>query len=112
MDVESNKTRNTWHRLQTFLGSQRGGSVADGSPELSFSHLERKRNAIRSVFLSGLILLVAVFARAQDPLKVDPAHYKLEFENDQVKVIRVYFDPHSLLSKLGIMELTQKKLSL
>jgi uncharacterized RmlC-like cupin family protein len=31
---------------------------------------------------------------ALDPLKVDPKHYKLEFENDQVRVFRVNFGPH------------------
>ena len=29
-----------------------------------------------------------------DPLKVDPAHYKLEFENPQVRVLRVKVQPH------------------
>jgi quercetin dioxygenase-like cupin family protein len=31
---------------------------------------------------------------ASDPLKVDPKHYKLEFENDQVRVFRVKIGPH------------------
>jgi len=31
---------------------------------------------------------------ALDPLKVDPKHYKLELENDQVRVVRVRFGPH------------------
>lgn len=31
---------------------------------------------------------------ALDPLKVDPKHYKLEFENDQVRVTRVKFPAH------------------
>jgi len=31
---------------------------------------------------------------ALDPLKKDPRHYKLEFENDQVRVIRVKIGPH------------------
>jgi quercetin dioxygenase-like cupin family protein len=31
---------------------------------------------------------------ALDPLKVAPDHYKLEFENDQVRVFRVHFGPH------------------
>ena len=30
---------------------------------------------------------------ALDPLKVDPKHYKLEFENAQVRVVRVKFGP-------------------
>jgi quercetin dioxygenase-like cupin family protein len=29
-----------------------------------------------------------------EPLKVDPKHYKLEFENDQVRVTRVRFGPN------------------
>jgi quercetin dioxygenase-like cupin family protein len=30
---------------------------------------------------------------AQDPLKVDRKHYKLEFENDDVRVIRIRYAP-------------------
>ena len=29
-----------------------------------------------------------------DPVKVDPQHYKVEFENDQVRVIRAHMGPH------------------
>jgi quercetin dioxygenase-like cupin family protein len=29
-----------------------------------------------------------------DPLKTDPKHYALEFENDQARVLRVRFGPH------------------
>ena len=31
---------------------------------------------------------------SNDPLKADPKHYSLEFENDQVRVLRVRFGPH------------------
>ena len=31
---------------------------------------------------------------AMDPLKIDSKHYKLEFENDQVRVFRVHIGPH------------------
>jgi quercetin dioxygenase-like cupin family protein len=31
-----------------------------------------------------------------DPLKVDPGHYKLEFENPQVRVLRVRIPPHGV----------------
>jgi len=34
----------------------------------------------------------AVFA--QDPVKVDPAHYKVEMENAQVRILRVHYGPH------------------
>lgn len=29
-----------------------------------------------------------------DPVKIDPKHYRLEFENDQVRVFRVHMGPH------------------
>jgi len=29
-----------------------------------------------------------------DPVKVDPAHHKVEFENDRVRVLRINFKPH------------------
>jgi quercetin dioxygenase-like cupin family protein len=31
---------------------------------------------------------------ALDPVKVDPKHYHVEFENPQVRVLRVHFGPH------------------
>jgi len=31
---------------------------------------------------------------AQDPVKVDPKHYKVEFENAQVRVLRIRYGPH------------------
>ena len=30
----------------------------------------------------------------QDPVKADPEHYKVDFENDRVRVLRVRFGPH------------------
>lgn len=29
-----------------------------------------------------------------DPVVVDARHYKVEFENDQVRILRVHYDPH------------------
>lgn len=37
--------------------------------------------------------LRATPARAQDPTKVDAKHYKVEFENDQVRVLRITYGP-------------------
>ena len=31
---------------------------------------------------------------AQDPVQVDPKHYTVEFENDQVRVLRIRYGPH------------------
>jgi quercetin dioxygenase-like cupin family protein len=30
---------------------------------------------------------------ADDPVKVDPKHYKVEFENDRVRVVRIKYGP-------------------
>jgi quercetin dioxygenase-like cupin family protein len=30
---------------------------------------------------------------AQDPVKVDPKHYTVEFENDKVRVVRIEYAP-------------------
>jgi quercetin dioxygenase-like cupin family protein len=37
--------------------------------------------------------LVASAAMAQDPVMVDPKHYKVEYEDDQVRVLRIHLDP-------------------
>jgi len=31
---------------------------------------------------------------AHDPVQVDPQHYTVEFENDQVRVLRIRYGPH------------------
>ena len=41
----------------------------------------------------ALIGLSPAWVSAQDPLKVDPKHYKLELENDSVRVLRVTMAP-------------------
>ena len=42
----------------------------------------------------ALQVLAAAPAMAQDPVKVDAKHYKVEFENDQVRVLRINYGPH------------------
>ena len=45
-----------------------------------------------------VISLLAVTALAQDPLKLLPKAYKLQFENDWVKVVRVHYEPREKLA--------------
>jgi quercetin dioxygenase-like cupin family protein len=40
------------------------------------------------------VALVLGSAKAQDPVKVDPAHYKVESENAKVRVLRIHYGPH------------------
>ncbi len=46
------------------------------------------------VILAVLLLLPASTAVAQDPVKVDSQHYKVMFENDHVRVLRISYWPH------------------
>src|SRR6202171_6379078 len=50
--------------------------------------------AINLVVLGGAGLLAGAIAVAQDPIKVDAKHYKVEFENDRVRVLRITYGPH------------------
>jgi beta-alanine degradation protein BauB len=47
------------------------------------------------LFWVGAILCLATASGlAQDPTKVEPRHYKLDFENDKVQVVTVHYGPH------------------
>ena len=49
---------------------------------------------MRPVLLMAAVwLLGAIPALAQDAVKVDPKHYKVEFENDRVRVLRISYGP-------------------
>ena len=45
------------------------------------------------VLLVSLSVLVPA-TLAQDPAKVDPKHYRVEFENEHVRVVRINYGPH------------------
>jgi len=46
-----------------------------------------------TVTAAALALMAVVWLRAQDPVKVDSKHYKVLFENDQVRVLRIHYAP-------------------
>ena len=46
------------------------------------------------LFATWVLVFAAETAMAQDPVKVDPKHYKVTFENDQVRVLRITYGPH------------------
>ena len=41
-----------------------------------------------------IFVLALGAAWAQEPTKVEPTHYKLDFENDRVQVVYVHYGPH------------------
>jgi quercetin dioxygenase-like cupin family protein len=47
------------------------------------------------LFRAGAFVCLATASMlAQDPTKVEPKHYKLDFENDRVQVVSVHYGPH------------------
>ena len=46
------------------------------------------------LFVVVSVLLLALPAMAQDPTKVDSKHYKVVFENNQVRVLRITYGPY------------------
>ncbi len=44
--------------------------------------------------IAFLVLFLCAAAFAQDPIKVEPTHYKLAFENEYVQVVNVHYGPH------------------
>src|SRR5450755_3978617 len=63
---------------------------------LTRQHKESQEAGMRSkLFWAGAFLCLATsFALAQDPTKVEPKHYKLDFENEHVQVVSVHYGPH------------------
>jgi quercetin dioxygenase-like cupin family protein len=50
---------------------------------------------LRYVLLSATLCIFSVaMASAQDPVKVDPKHYKVESENAQVRILHIHYGPH------------------
>jgi quercetin dioxygenase-like cupin family protein len=48
----------------------------------------------RIMLLAALLCLTGSVAFAQDAVKTDPKHYKVEFENSEVRVLRIHYGPH------------------
>ena len=45
------------------------------------------------LFVAPALFFVVTTAIAQDPVKVDSKHYKVEVENSQVRVLRINYGP-------------------
>jgi quercetin dioxygenase-like cupin family protein len=50
---------------------------------------------LSKLFWAGaFVCLATASVLSQDPTKVEPKHYKLDFENDKVQVVTVHYGPH------------------
>ncbi len=52
--------------------------------------LKKESGDMRS-FALAILIAVAIEGSGQDALTVDPGHYKIEFEDASVRVVRVHF---------------------
>ena len=52
----------------------------------------KKISAFVLIFIATFLLSI-VTAKAQDAAKADPKHYKVELENDDVRVLRIHYEP-------------------
>lgn len=91
-----------------FLGASQArftlpdGSTSDASTkagEVGFREAEKHLpenigNTPVDAILVELKGKAAMTPMTMDPVKVDPEHHKVEFENDRVRVLRVNFKPH------------------
>jgi quercetin dioxygenase-like cupin family protein len=68
------------------------GPIRLGTPPEPHEETGMRKLTLLAAALSALAFAAPVMA--QDATKVDPKHYKVEFENDQVRVLRVNYGPH------------------
>jgi quercetin dioxygenase-like cupin family protein len=53
------------------------------------------RARLKIAVCAGWLVLFGVSgAIAQDPTKIEPTHYKIAFENENVQVVNVHYGPH------------------
>jgi quercetin dioxygenase-like cupin family protein len=50
--------------------------------------------ASKLFWAGAFVCLATASVLAQDPTKVEPRHYRLDFENDKVQVVTVHYGPH------------------
>ena len=50
--------------------------------------------ARHAFYAAVLCVCISPILRAQDAVKVDPKHYSVVSENDQVRILKVHYGPH------------------
>ncbi len=48
----------------------------------------------RQIMVAACVCWLVAAAVAQDPMKAEPTHYRLSFQNEHVEVISVHYGPH------------------
>jgi len=56
-------------------------------------HAQREADMRQVLSVAAVWMMSAIPAHAQDAVKADPKHYKVEIENDRVRVLRIHYGP-------------------
>jgi quercetin dioxygenase-like cupin family protein len=85
-DYQGNKSELTWKAGEPKWSPASGMHVAEivSDKPVTIAEIELKKTGVKGTSASAPL----------DPVKVDPKHYHVEFENDQVRVLRVRIPPH------------------
>ena len=85
-------------------GASKDEAVSQQTKGITFMNtIERteKKFGMKIVRALAILCLFTAQAFAQDPVKTLPQNYKLQFENDWVKVTQVHYGPHEKLPAHG-----------
>jgi quercetin dioxygenase-like cupin family protein len=55
--------------------------------------MKRVINRRLGMVIAGSVIALATTVAAQDPIAVDAKHYKVTFENDQVRILKITYGP-------------------
>ncbi len=89
------RTNGLTNGLTKWIGVDRRGLIEIVSRRLKgeFKNPSGKEADMRRVFFLTFFAITAPIALAQDPVNVDAKHYKVMFENDQVRVLKIHYNP-------------------
>jgi quercetin dioxygenase-like cupin family protein len=91
---ESSTVRADWECI-SFLDKLAFAGIESTQSQVQFKNRISQGGSMRRlVFLAAALCLLGSAAFAQDPVKVDPNHYKVVFENTQVRVLKFHYGPH------------------
>jgi quercetin dioxygenase-like cupin family protein len=82
---------NRLHPFQDLDSSPFPGYVPAGF--CSTSSIQKGISMRRILLPMAFVLLWASVASAQDPVRVDPKHYEMVSQNDQVRILRIHYGP-------------------
>jgi len=90
----SDKTRYTYPDGKTKESESKAGQATWSDPQThSSENLSDVTGEVIQVELKKPAAVATGISASEDPVKVDPKHYTVEFQNDRVRVLRITYGP-------------------